>query len=63
MVRMTDQVFCCATVLQKDRRVITGKDIRRMLQRRTTMWTLGNYDELMQDAIRCNNTFKSYQPK
>lgn len=53
----------CALVLQKDKMVVNGKDVRRLLQRRMDMWTQGHYDELLQEAVKCDNRFKSCQIK
>ena len=48
-----------AVILQRDRMVRTGGDIRRLIERRLSLWKDGNYDALMQEAGRCDRALRS----
>jgi len=43
-----------AVILQRDRMVCTGSDVRRLIERRLTLWKEGSFDILLQEADRCN---------
>ena len=36
-----------------------GNDIRRVLERRMAMWCRGEYDQLIQEAVRCDKLLKN----
>ena len=48
-------------MLQRDRNVIVKKvcDIRRLLERRLTLWGEEKFDVLLQEACRCDKALKS----
>lgn len=46
--------FLCSTVLQRDKMIKNGSDIRRLIKRRLDMWNNALFDELIQEAIRCD---------
>lgn len=48
----------CACILQKDVSIKMGADVRRLLKKRMTMWTDEKYDELLEEAIRCDKRIK-----
>jgi len=52
-----------SVILQHDRSVSKGCDIRRLLDRRLSMWQDGKFDVLRQEAQRCDrslcNSFRS----
>lgn len=50
--------FFCATVLQKDKLINIGSDIRRLITKRMDMWCNNLFDELLQEAVRCNRQMK-----
>jgi hypothetical protein len=47
-----------AVMLQRDRLVRKGIDIRRVLRRRMGMWQDGEFDLLVEEAIRCNKSLR-----
>ena len=52
-------IVFCAVVLQRDRMIRKGNDIRRVLERRMAMWCRGEYDQLIQEAVRCDKLLKN----
>ena len=53
--QVSERIFClCATVLQREKNVKAGADIRRVLCNRMDMWRHEKYDELLQEAGRCD---------
>ncbi|KAF6207127.1 hypothetical protein GE061_018366 [Apolygus lucorum] len=58
--RSSEGIFVlCATVLQRERQIKIGPDIRRLLLKRMDLWRKGCYDELIQEAIRCDRQLKN----
>ena len=50
-----------SVLLQRDRAVHKGCDIRRLLERRLNLWLDGQFDVLLQEAQRCDRAlFSSY---
>ena len=47
-------------ILQRDRTIRKGVDIRRVIERRLDMWDKENYDVLVQEAVRCDKLLKSH---
>ena len=45
-------------VLQRDRSVKKGNDIRRLLERRLSLWKEEKFNILLQEYVRCNNALK-----
>lgn len=59
-ISSTEKIFIfCSTVLQKEKLIRNGSDIRRTLRKRMDMWNNNQYDELIQEAIRCDRQLKS----
>ena len=55
----SDRVIVFSSViLQRDRMVRKGQDVRRVLARRLSMWSNADYDLLVQEAIRCDKSLK-----
>ena len=52
-------IVFCAVVLQRDRMIRKGNDIRRVLENRMAMWCRGEYDQLIQEAVRCDKLLKN----
>lgn len=46
-----------AVILQHSRLVRKGCDIRRVLERRMTMWINDEFDHLIEEAVKCDNLF------
>ena len=46
-------IVFCRVILQRDNGVRKGSDVRRLVQRRLDLWSNGNFEELVQEAIRC----------
>ena len=53
-------IIFSSVVLQRDRSVVKGADIRRVIERRLIMWDKGDFDLLVQEAERCD---KSLRPR
>ena len=47
-----------ALMLQRDRMVKRSADIRRVLERRMSMWRREEFELLMQEAIRCDKALR-----
>ena len=45
-------------MLQRDRFMKKGNDIRRLLERRLSLWNEEKFDVLLQEAVRCNRALK-----
>ena len=52
-----------SVVLQRDKLVRTGTDIRRTLNRRMSMWEENKFDLLVQEAIRCDCDISLYNQR
>uniref|UniRef100_A0A8D9B3J6 C2H2-type domain-containing protein n=1 Tax=Cacopsylla melanoneura TaxID=428564 RepID=A0A8D9B3J6_9HEMI len=52
-------LFYCSTMLQRDKMITKGIDVRRLLKKRLDMWIKGQFDELLYEAERCNRQMKS----
>ncbi|KAF6212999.1 hypothetical protein GE061_010712 [Apolygus lucorum] len=53
--RNSERIFIlCTTVLQRVKLIVAGEDIRRLLRKRMELWEGGKYDELIQEAERCD---------
>ena len=48
-------------MLQRDRMIRKAADIRRVLERHMKMWRNGDFDLLLQEAIKCDKLFKHTQ--
>ena len=48
-----------AIVLQRDRSVCKGSDIRRLLNRRLSLWRDGSFDVLLQEAECCDKALRN----
>ena len=48
-----------SVILQCDRTVKKGCDIRRLLERRLGLWHEGKFDVLLQEAMRCDKALKN----
>jgi hypothetical protein len=51
-------IIFSSLMLQRDRSVKKGNDIRRLLERRLSLWSDAKFEILIQEAIRCNRTLK-----
>ena len=51
-------LVCGSVILQCDKSVKKGADIRRLLERQITLWQQGDFDLLLQEAERCDRTFQ-----
>ena len=47
-----------AVVLQRNRLVRKGSDIRRVLERRLMMWSNNEFDLLLEEAVKCDRTIR-----
>ena len=47
-----------SVVLQRDRMVRKGADVRRLLERRISLWREEKFDLLIQEAARCNQALQ-----
>ena len=43
-------------MLQRDRLIRKGSDIRQLLERRLSMWSSDQFDVLLQEAVRCDRS-------
>ena len=48
-----------SVMLQHDRMVRKSCDIRRLLDRRLSLWQQEQFDVLLQEAVRCNRSFQN----
>ena len=48
-------------ILQRDRTIKKGADIRRVLERRLNMWENEEFDILVQEAVRCDKILAHHQ--
>ena len=48
-----------AVMLQKDRMVKKSADVRRVLERRMSMWKKEEFDQLLQEAVRCDRSLRN----
>ncbi|CAA9994685.1 unnamed protein product, partial [Nesidiocoris tenuis] len=61
-MHMSEKIFVfCATVLQREKHVNSGNDVRRVLTKRMDLWRESKFDEVLQEAIRCERQLKKYQ--
>ena len=51
-------IIFSSVVLQRDRSVVKGADIRRVIERRLIMWDKGDFDLLVQEAERCDRSLR-----
>ena len=51
-------LVCGSVILQCDKSVKKGADIRHLLKRRITLWQQDNFYLLLQEAERCDKTFQ-----
>ena len=49
-------IVFCAMMLRRDRLVRKGCDIRRLLESRMKLWRDGQFDALLQEAVRCDQS-------
>ena len=49
----------CSLMLQRDRLVRKGCDIRRLLERRMKLWRDEQFDVLLQEAVRCDQSLRN----
>uniref|UniRef100_A0A8D8WJ63 Reverse transcriptase domain-containing protein n=1 Tax=Cacopsylla melanoneura TaxID=428564 RepID=A0A8D8WJ63_9HEMI len=47
-------MFFCAVLLQREKSVTKGSDIRRLLKKRLDLWREEKFDELLHEAQRCD---------
>ena len=52
-------IVFCSVMLQRDRLVRKGCDIRRLLERRMNLWRDEQYDVLIQEATRCDRSLRN----
>ena len=52
-------IVFCAVTLQRDRLIEKVKDIRRIVDRRLGVWNRGEFDLLIQEALRCDKSLKN----
>ena len=52
-------IVFCSVMLQRDRRVHKGCDIRRLLERCMKLWRDEQYDVLLQEAIHCDQSLRN----
>ena len=52
-------IVFCAMMLQRDRLVRKGCDIRRLLERRMKLWRDEQFDTLLQEAVRCDQSLRN----
>ena len=50
-------------ILQHNRMVRKGKDIRRVLERCLTMWTNDEFDYLVEEVVKCNKSIRAQTPR
>ena len=60
---VSEKVFCservivfCRVVLQRDRMVKKGCDVRLLVKRRMEAWRVGKFDGLVEEAVRCTRS-------
>ena len=63
---VSERAFCservivfCRVLLQRDRMVKKGCDIRLLMKRRFDVWRAGNFDGLVDEAVRCTKSLSS----
>ena len=52
-------IVFCAMMLQSDCLVHKGCDFRRLLERRMKLWHDGQFDALLQEAVRCDQSLRN----
>ena len=52
-----------AVILQRNHMVQKGKDIRRVLERRLTMWTNEEFDYLVEETVKCDKSIRAQTPR
>ena len=48
-----------AIILQRDRMVRKGSDIRRVMEKRLERWSNDKFDALIEEAVKCHKTLKT----
>ena len=63
---VSERAFCservivfCRVVLQRDRMVKKGCDIQLLVKRHLDVWRAGNFDGLVEEAVRCTRSLSS----
>ena len=52
-------IVFCSVMLQRDRLIWKGTDIRRLLERRMAMWQNRQFDALLQETARCDLSLRN----
>ena len=58
-----ERLMVFSAILQHNRMVRKGKDIRRVLERHLTMWTNDEFDYLVEEAVKCDKSITAQTPR